>query len=213
MNKNNLQNRVLSVIERLPLIAIIITVIGILLICFPESALSAVLRASGVIILIYSIYRLISVFILDKDIFRTTLDLALTLAALIIGVLLLANPLRMSALISVMFGLYLIADGAFRLWSLAISKARYEYFGMPVNQRARIIKTALAAITLVVGVFLLIFPLATHKFMAIITGVCLLIEGIKTVISRIIEWKVEARKATTRKNPAIEAEFEDKTNK
>jgi uncharacterized membrane protein HdeD (DUF308 family) len=211
MKKRNSQDYAL-LIEKIPIISVILTVIGLLLICFPESATAAVLRASGIIILIYSIYRLVFVFLLDKDIFRTTFDFALAFAALIVSILLLADPMGMSMFISMLFGLYLITDGAFRLWRLAISKARYEYYGMPIDKKSRAIKTALSTVTLVVGAFLLIFPLATHKFAAIITGVCLVFEGIKGIIARIIEWKKSPNKSIGQKPMDIEADFEDKTN-
>lgn len=212
MNKKYSQKNAFSIIEKIPIIAIIITLIGLLLICFPESAMPAVIRVSGAVILIYSVYRLLSAFILEKDFLSTALDLALAFTSLITSIFLLANQSRMSAFISVIFGLYLIADGAFRLWSLAIFKARCEFFGMEIDNKARIIKTVFAAITLAVGVFLVIFPLATHKFIAIITGVCLVFEGIKGIAARIIELR-KSPKDTNSKPTDIEADFEDKTDK
>lgn len=199
------------VLEKIPIISIIIIIIGLLLICFPKSATAAVLRVSGIIILFYSLYRLIFVFLLDKDIFRATLDFALSIAALIIGILLLADPLGMSSFISMLFGLYLLSEGAFRLWRLAISKVKYAYFGIHIDKKSRAIKATLSALTLATGAFLLVFPLATHKFVALTTGVCLVFEGIKGIIAKIIEFKINSGD-NYRKYSDIEADFEDKTN-
>ena len=212
MRKRNLFKTLPLILEKIPIISLIITIIGLLLICFPRSATAAVLRTSGVIILIYSIYRLIFVFLLNKDVFRTTLDFALAFFALIISVLLLADPLGMSSFISMLFGLFLIAESAFRLWSLAVSRARYEYFGMPIDTKSRAFKITFSVITLVIGTFLLIFPLATHSFVAVITGLCLVFEGVKGVIARIIEIKNNPDKFPSARSNDIEADFEDKTD-
>lgn len=199
------------VLEKIPIISIIIIIIGLLLICFPKSATAAVLRVSGIIILFYSLYRLIFVFLLDKDIFRATLDFALSIAALIISILLLADPLGMSSFVSILFGIYLISDGAFRLWRLAVSKAKYAYFGIPFDKKQRAVKATFSALTLATGAFLLILPLATHKFVALSTGVCLVFEGVKGIIAKIIEFKINSGDNYS-KSSYIEADFEDKTN-
>lgn len=209
MKNNGIIRKTLDFIERLPIYSIITLLIGICLLVFPEKVLEVALRICGALLLVYALYRLIAVFVLDADIFESSANLISTVIILTLGVLFLINPLFISGVISTLFGIYLIVIGLFNLWRSSVIKEHCEIFGIEENKDTKRSRAITAIISLVLGLILVIFPLAIEKFTAIITGICLIIESSKTVIFKIIEL---FRSNNCKDTKTIEADFIDKSD-
>ncbi len=210
MSKPTVSERIFSFLERIPIFHIITLIIGVLLVVFPSQTLATVLRVSGIMMLVYAIYKLFSVFVLRSDIFSSSLSLFSTFVTIAVGVILIAEPLLVGGVVSALFGLYLLARGGFDIWRITVRRAHLEFFGLEENKKARVIAYVLACVNVVVGIVLMIFPLATQNFTAVIVGICLAVESVKSIIA------ICAKERVTRKNiddkPGdIEVDFIDKT--
>ena len=210
MKNNGAGRRIIAFIEKLPIYSIITLLVGLWLLIFPERALEVALRISGLLFVIYALYRFIAVFVLDTDIFESSSGLFSTVMTLTLGILLLTNPLFITGIISTLFGVYLVICGIFSLWRSSVIKNHYELFGISEDKTSRRIRTITAIINLTIGLVLIIFPLAIEKFTAIVTGICLVTEGIKSIILKAIE--LTRVKKTHRSDGAIEADFVDKSD-
>ena len=206
MKRNGTAEKILLFIEKLPLYAIVTLLIGIWLLIFPERALEVALRISGTVLLIYALYRFIAVFMLDTDIFESSASLFSTSVTLILGLLLAVNPLLMAGILSTLFGIYLTVIGLFGVWRSSVMRDHYESFGIVENGTQRTTRVITAAISLLLGISLIVFPLALEKFTAIITGICLIAEGVKSIALKIIELR------RSNHGDTIEADFTDKSD-
>ena len=209
MKNNGLTKRITAFIEKLPIYAIVTLLIGIWFLIFPEKALDISLRISGVVLLLYAIYRLIAVFLLDTDVFESSSSLISTVITLALGMLLVVNPLFVADIISTLFGMYLIVIGVFTLWRSSVMKEHYQIFGIVEDKSNARLRAVTAVISLVLGLVLVIFPLAMENFAAMVTGICLIIDGAKNITVRIIE-AVKARRSAPKSD--IEVDFIDKSD-
>ena len=209
MKSNGILRKTLDFIEKLPIYSIITLLIGVCLLVFPEKMLMVTLRICGALLLVYAIYRFIAVFVLDADIFESSATLISTVIILTLGVLFIVNPLFISGVISTLFGIYLIIIGLFNLRRSSIIREHCEIFGITESRSAQRTRAVTAVISLVLGLILVIFPLAIEKFTAIITGICLIIESAKTIIFKTIEL---FRSNNGKETKTIEADFIDKSD-
>ena len=209
MKNNKLIQRILSIIEQLPVYAMISVFIGLWILIFPERALETTLRISGAILLVYALYRFVAVFFIDNDVFESSVSLFSTVATLTIGMLLTVNPLFVAGILSTLFGIYLIIIGLFGIWRASVLKEHYEVFGIVEDAASRRIRFITAIISFALGLVLVIFPLAAEKFTAVVTGICLITEGAKSIIFKIIHLCTLAKGTKTKD---IEADFVDKSD-
>ena len=209
MKNNGFGRKIIDFIDKLPIYSIITLLTGLWLLIFPERALEVALRISGLLLVVYALYRFIAVFVLETDIFESSVSLFSTVITLTLGILLLANPLFITVIVSTLFGVYLIISGLFALWRYSVLKEHYEIFGVKEDRSSRSLRFVTAIITLILGLVLVIFPLAAEKFTAIVTGICLTVESIKSIA---LKFKELRRTPRTHHTNEIEAEFVDKSD-
>ena len=202
-------NRLLRFLEKLPIYSITTLLIGVWLLVFPENALQTALRISGTVLLVYALYRFVAVFVLDTDVFERPSSLFSTVINLVLGMLLIVNPLFVAGIISTMFGVYLIISGAFGLWRAAVVKENYELFGIVEDRHTRRKRAIMAIVSLTIGLVMIIFPLAAEKLTTAVTGICLITEGARSIIVKAIEHLSAPR---TKEKKDIEADFIDKSD-
>jgi uncharacterized membrane protein HdeD (DUF308 family) len=209
MKRNGLTQRILYIIEQLPVYAIISFFIGLWILIFPERALETTLRISGAILLVYALYRFVAVFIIDNDAFESSVSLFSTVATLTLGILLTVNPLFVAGILSTLFGIYLIITGIFGIWRASVLKEHYEVFGIVEDASSRRMRFITAIISFILGLLLVIFPLTVEKFTAVVTGICLVTEGAKSIVFKIIHLYTLTKGTKTKD---IEADFVDKSD-
>ena len=205
--------KIFEILEKIPIYSIITLVIGLLLLIFPGSALALMLRIGGILILVYSIYKLISIFVLDTDIFSGSLGFFATVATLTVGIILVINPSVIGGIVFTLFGLYLATMGIFSLWRASMLDAHYEFLGIKKDKTTQVVSSLLSIVTLLLGIILIVFPLTLPRLAITVSGICLVIEGIKSATVKIIEIVNERKtdKTSTKEN-LIEADFVDKTD-
>lgn len=152
-------------------IAVCMILLGIVVIAFPKLSALTVCCVTGGVILVLGIVKLIGYF--SKDMFRLAFqfDFALGIVCILHGCLLLLAPQQMVEIGTIVFGLFLVADGAFRLQ--AVHDARR--FGI----RRWWILLVFALLTCACGLFLIIDPFSGYRARMILFGVSLIIDGIQ----------------------------------
>ena len=154
---------------------------GILFIASPELSVSIIGVCIGIAMILFGIVKLIGYF--SKDLFRLAFqfDLEFGILMIILGVIVLFNPKNLMAFICVALGISILLDGLFKIRIAMDSKQ----FGI---QRWWLI-LALAIVTGVIGVFLIVDSVIGTRTLSVLLGLTLLSEGVLnlyTVISTVL---------------------------
>ncbi len=181
-------------------VSIIIIMLGLILILFPEISALAICYVIGGIITLFGIIKLIGYF--SKDLFRLAFqfDFALGIFALISGILLLIHPTDVVKIVPVIIGLFVLMDGVFK-----IQTSRDAYlFGMK-NWWSILV---LAILTCIGGLFLIINPFNGAKALTILLGATLIIDGIQNII--VVSYTVKAVRSEDERPDTIYIEHDEK---
>lgn len=151
-------------------ISVILCILGILLIVFPNVSVKLVGICCGILMLVFGCIKLVGYF--SKDLFRLAFqyDLATGLLMLALGVIILTNPTGMVTLLSSVFGILILADGLFKI-QIAMDSRRFG-----IHQWWLILSAAIIAGCL--GLVLLLRPTESTTVMMVLGGISLLSEGI-----------------------------------
>ncbi len=151
-------------------ISVILCILGILLIVFPNVSVKLVGICCGILMLVFGCIKLVGYF--SKDLFRLAFqyDLATGLLMLALGVIILTNPTGMVTLLSSVFGILILADGLFKI-QIAMDSRRFG-----IHQWWLILAAAIIAGCL--GLVLLLRPTESTTVMMVLGGISLLSEGI-----------------------------------
>lgn len=163
-------------------ISVIMMVIGILFIIMPSSAADWLSTICGITIGIFGIIRIIGYF--SRDLYRLAFqyDLELGIIMLIAGIVILMFGNSFINLMSILFGLTVLADGLFRF--RVASDARK--FGL----RKWWLILAAAVCSCIIGTLMAVFPDKGSLAMAVLIGISLLIEGIMNLVVAIITVRI-----------------------
>lgn len=155
-------------------IAILYLVLGLLLILWPEAARAVICYVLGAALVVYGVYRIVAYFVRTLPL-QLQFGVAIGIASLLAGLLLLFKANFVVTVFGVVIGLLLIADGVFRLQNaLDIRRMGGRYF-LPLMLGALFV--------LVLGVVLLFNPFTAVITATIIGGVSLVIDGVLTLWS------------------------------
>ena len=148
-------------------------VLGILLICLPEVFSGLIGVLIGIILIVFGAVRMAGDF--SKDLYRLAFqyDLPLGILLIVLGVIMLTRPDSLMTFICVSTGLYILTDSLFRM---RIS-AEARRFGI----REWWLILALAIVTAVCGLLLLIRPGDGSRLLVVLLGISLLAEGIMSL--------------------------------
>lgn len=149
-------------------------VLGVLFIIFPENSVKIICYASGAILCLLGVYKLVQYF---KDGIKdiTSFGLAGGIGLVSVGLLLFFKPNFISDVLTILFGIILIISGIIKLQQAINVK----------NSKGKAWWTVLcvAVIALVSGLFALFFPFATRKVLFIFIGISLIVDGLLGIIS------------------------------
>lgn len=145
-------------------------VLGILLMIFPGTSVSAVGIAAGVMLIAFGAVKLIGYF--SKDLYQLAFqfDLAFGVLLMVLGVVILVSPDRALTFLCIVMGIAILADGLFKLQS-ALDARR---FGLRVWK----LLLALAVCAGAIGTSLLLHPSQSARAMMVLLGVGMLFEGV-----------------------------------
>lgn len=156
------------------ILAILYIVIGAVLIIWPERARNVICYALGALLVLFGVYRIIAYFIVDLPL-QMQFGVAIGLASILAGLLLLFKADAVVAVFGVVVGVTLIVDSVLRMQTALDIRRIGGGHWAPVF---------ICAITmLALGVLLLFNPFKAVITATIIGGVALVIEGALTIWS------------------------------
>ena len=218
--KQNLFQKILHSFDEFrqgfPLVALLALLAGVFLIVFPETALTMLIRIYGAIILLYGLLRLFALLfggVGDGMEILVVFRLLWVLFLLVVGAIFVASPSETASFLAVVAGIYLLVDGAVKLYRLLMSRAAIAAaFGLSIeNTTLRVFYTTFCILTVSAGIFLLVYPKNMVRVLAVIAGVALLIEGVQGIVAFFAE-RAAKRKKESEENAFVATEFIDKTD-
>ena len=190
--------------------AVLCIILGIVLMVYPDTSLTLVCQAVGVIVLVTGIGFIISHIRGGLFSLFYKLDLILGLLFLILGVYILMNPWGLLSIIPIVFGVLLIYHGISDLGQ-AMELRKYEADRWWIS-------IIIAAITIVLGVVIMSNPFGTIDVLMRIIGACLVYDGLSNLlivgkfsrsIRRFKKFEEEAATDLFDEDGAIEREYKE----
>ena len=180
------------------IVSALLCVLGLVLIIFPSFSAEAFGVGAGIMMIVFGAVRLVGFFSHDlyRLAFQYDLPFGILLAAL--GVVFLLHPQSLVSLISISLGLYIMADGLFKI-QIALEAKRFG-----IGQWWLIM--VLALITGVLGLVLLLNPADGSRLIMILLGISLLSEGVLNFSTVITAVKI----IKNQQPDSIDVEYEEK---
>ena len=153
--------------------SVLFCVLGVVLFVLPAVSVAWIGRLLGIGMMVFGVVKLVGYF--SRDLFRLAFqyDLPLGILLIVLGVIMLTRPDSLMTFICVSTGLYILTDSLFRM---RIS-AEARRFGI----REWWLILALAIVTAVCGLLLLIRPGDGSRLLVVLLGISLLAEGIMSL--------------------------------
>lgn len=147
----------------------VLCVLGLVLILFPEFSASMLGVACGIVLILFGIVKLVGYF--SRDLYRLAFqyDLACGCLLILLGAVMLLRPDSLLNFICVALGIYILTDGLFKI-QIAVDARR---FGIPQWW----LVLALAVLTGVIGLLLVLRPTEGARALVMLMGVSLLLDG------------------------------------
>ena len=163
-------------------ISVLLTALGICLICVPNISVRAVGIVCGVTLIVFGFVKLVGYF--SRDLFRLAFqyDLASGILTVLIGTALLIRPVRAMTLMCSLIGILVLADSLFKT-QISIDA---RTFG--VRQWWLILASAILAG--VFGFLLILRPDESVQVMTVLYGITLLWEGLLNICTMLITVKI-----------------------
>lgn len=143
--------------------------LGIFLLLGPGMALNIVCYALGGVVLACAAVQLVRYFTAERELFQSQLTLIFGLVCLGLGVFLLIRSDIVVRILPVVFGLFVLFDSLGRVQN-ALELRRCGYSNWKVF-------LALALLSVVLGVVMILNPFATMELLVMAIGVILVVEG------------------------------------
>lgn len=179
--------------------SVAVCLLGLVIMIYPQVSLSVLGISCGVMCMLFGIIRLIGYF--SRDLYRLAFQYDLTSGLLLIalGIIMLVRPSWLMIFICIALGLFILADGLFKI-QIAVDSKR---FGLGSWWLILI----LALITAAAGLVLMLRPGSGGIFLTVLIGINLLSEGILNVCTAITAVKVSKKMKEI--DDAVEADFRD----
>ena len=162
--------------------AVLGCLLGIFLSAKPDSSASAIGTAAGIFLTVSGALRIAGYF--SKDLYRLAFqfDLPLGVLLLLLGTVLLFQPENLLHFLCIAVGIYVTADGMFRLQTAVEAKR----FGIP---RWWAIFAA-AVVTGLFGIVLLVNPTSSVRILIQLLGIVVLAESVMNLVTLILTVKI-----------------------
>lgn len=178
-------------------VSALLCALGILLICRPSLSANLIGTVCGILMLIFGVVKFVGYF--SKDLYRLAFqyDLVSGILLMVFGIIILLRPSSLMNYVTIVLGLYILADGVFKIQIAVDSKK----FGL--SRWWAILVPAL--ICVVFGAMLIFFPAGTRA-VTVIMGIDLLAEGLLNICTVICAVKI----VKNQKPDYFEAEYTEK---
>ncbi len=146
--------------------AVALIIIGLMFIIFRDTSLNVICYVAGALIMVWGILCLISFFAAPYS--NNAGDLALGLTLALIALILFIKPWVITGILTVLFGIALIVDGAMKLQQfVAMNKLKIK---------SRWAVLAIAIVSLVLGILIVFDPFGST--IMIFAGISLIVAGV-----------------------------------
>lgn len=154
--------------------AILCILLGILLVAYPNTSLTLVCRAVGVIVLITGLGFVFGYIKSGKEHWYGKIELVFGTILAIVGGFLVLSPLGLISIIPVIFGILFIYHGLSNMrQALELRQYKDRGWWMPV---------LIAATTILLGIFIINSPIRTMDVIMRVIGACLIYDGLANTV-------------------------------
>ena len=177
-------------------LSILIAILGLVLIIFPSFSASLLCKIGGIILILFGIVKIIGYS--SKDLYRLAFqfDLAFGIFMIALGAILILRTEKMMSIISIIFGIFVLADALIKIQMSIDSK----FFGIKVWW----ILLTIAIVTGIVGFLLILRPYESVRGIMIITGISLCFESLLNIFTALTVVKYIDKKKIMRDEVASE---------
>lgn len=157
------------------ILSVFFCITGGLMIAMPDLIAPVIGRILGISLILFGAVKLVGYY--SKDLFRLTFqfDLSLGILVIILGLIMLIRADRLMAFLSVIYGVYVMADGMMKI-QIALDSRK---FGI----RMWWLIFAAAGITAGIGFLMVLRPFAGAQFLITVLGMSMLAEGILNLVT------------------------------
>ena len=214
--KNRFLSALLEFPSKIPIYAIIAALTGFLMLVFPLELLPLVLRISGILVVVYAIFRTVTVFLSHGGLFSTGITIFALIGIMLLGFTLALTPNESSEILATLVGTYLLIDGAIGLIKLLLQRSSSYLSSVFAERmpRGKIIFLAiLSSLMILAGVLLTVIRISDSRLGEVLCAVALIYASLERIFFALSEYKTrKKREISKEKDMYIEADFVDKTD-
>jgi len=214
--KNKFLGALLEFPSKIPIYAIIAALTGFLMLVLPLEHLPTVLIISGILVVVYAIFRIISVFLLQGSPFVSGITLFALIGIALLGFTLALTPRESAEILATLVGAYLLIDGAVGLVRLLLRRSQFYTIAVSGSRmtNGRIIFLAvLSALMIIAGFLLTVIQIGNSRLGEVLCAIALIYAGAERIFLACSENKLKKKQSViNEKDSYIEAEFVDKTD-
>ena len=155
------------------IISVGLILLGLFFVFFPVDSAYTICYAVGIISIVFGIIKLMGYF--SHDVYRLAFqfDLAIGIAMMVCGIVLLVRPKVFISLVPVIIGILVLVDGLFKIQTAIDSKK----FGL----KKWWISLSLGIASGLIGISLILKPFEGNKILMILLGITLIIDGVQNL--------------------------------
>lgn len=163
-------------------LSVLLMLAGIVLIVHPSFSISVIGIATGILMIVFGIFKLVGYF--SRDLFRLAFqyDLAFGILLIVLGTIVLLKPESVMNFICIAMGISVLADGLFKIQISADSRQ----FGI---KGWWLILTAAVAACLV-GLVLVFRPSGSTQVLTVIFGISMVADGVLNLVTVLAAVKI-----------------------
>ena len=154
--------------------AILCVILGIVLVAYPDTSMTLVCRAVGVIVLITGLGLVFGYLKSGKEHWYGKIELVFGTILAIVGGFLILRPLGLISIIPIIFGILFIYHGLANMrQAMELRQYKDKGWWLPV---------LIAATTVFLGIFIINYPIRTMDIIMRVIGACLIYDGLANTV-------------------------------
>lgn len=154
--------------------AILCVILGIVLVAYPDTSMTLVCRAVGVIVLITGLGLVFGYLKSGKEHWYGKIELVFGTILVIVGGFLILRPLGLISIIPIIFGILFIYHGLANMrQAMELRQYKDKGWWLPV---------LIAATTVLLGIFIINYPIRTMDIIMRVIGACLIYDGLANTV-------------------------------
>lgn len=155
------------------LLSVFFLVLGLLLVCNPDTSMTTICRILGGISLAFGVVKIVLYFVRDIEGVAVRYDFAVGAFTVIVGALLLWRAPTMVGILSLVIGLFILVDCVFKL-QVAIDSRR-------MGASSWWVTLLFTCVCMVMGFLLVFDPFSGQQVLATVMGISLIADGLQNL--------------------------------